>query len=136
MAATPTPIDSPTLPAAWPAVALPPAPSTAHRANPAWGRIARAFGWLPARRTDADLQAAREAFTACLADLPPLDSQALCQLLGHARSLGELWHLRPEVYRHLALHHTEAEAACRLGRLDHWFAALPRPQAAAILRGA
>jgi hypothetical protein len=90
---------------------------------------------LPLPRADATLQAARAALTACLADLPPPGNPALCQLLGHARSLDELWHLRPEVYRQLALHHSEAEAARRLGQLRRWFAQRP-PHAAAALPGA
>ena len=119
--------DSPTLPALPP---LPPttllseAPYAASAPNPsAWHRFARRFGWRPApiAAPAATLNAAADAFTACVADLAPADRRALYQLLGHARSLAELWHLRPEVYRALSLQHSQAEAERRLAGLNHYF---------------
>lgn len=89
----------------------------------AWSRIAQAVGWRAAAPASAtDLDAAREAFAACLSDLPVADARALHPLLGHARTLAELWHLRPELYRRLALHHSQAEAERRLATLNRWFA--------------
>jgi len=60
----------------------------------------------------------RAAFIAALADLPAPDTRALCQLLHHAGTAAELWHLRPEVYRTLALHHSQGEAQKRLGAIS------------------
>ena len=123
MAAPKLPIDSPTLPAPGAEAAPLRRHGVARRAGPAWRQLARTFGWLPAAPDGAELLAARSAFTTCLADLPPADTWPLQQLLAHAQSLAELWHLRPELYRHLALHHSQAEAARRLAALDRWFAA-------------
>jgi hypothetical protein len=85
-------------------------------------QVAGALGWQhpPASRS-IDPVAARTAFVACLADLPPLDTRALCHRLAHAGSLSELWHLRPEVYRVLALHHSQAEAERRLALIGRQF---------------
>jgi hypothetical protein len=122
----PTP-DSPTLPAlpplppttlltGTPCAASPPKPS-------AWHRFARRFGWRPApiAASAAILNTAADAFTTSVVDLAPADRRALYQLLGHARSLAELWHLRPEVYRALSLQHSQAEAERRLAGLNHYF---------------
>jgi len=38
-----------------------------------------------------------------------------------AHSMRELWHLRPEVFRLVALHFSQAEAQCRLDRLNRHF---------------
>jgi len=95
---------------------------------------AGALGWRHApAAVPIDPLAARAAFVACLADLPAPDTRALCHLLGHARSLAELWHLRPEVYRVLALHHSQAEAERRLALIARQFdrRAAPRHPAAA-----
>ena len=105
---------------------------TTRQRGDTWGRIAHKLGWREAARTRAaTLQLAREACSACLSDLPLIETRGLRQLLGHARSLAELWHLRPELYRRLALHHSQAEAERRLARLSRWFDANP-----AALRGA
>lgn len=90
--------------------------------NP-WSRIARTLGWRAAAPVSAsELHAACDAFAACLSDMPVVDARALHPLLGHARTLAELWHLRPELYRRLALHHSQAEAERRLATLNRWFA--------------
>lgn len=87
-----------------------------------WQQLASAIGRRQApTATLQDQQAAGRALVACLADLPPKDTQALCQLLTHARSSAELRYLRPEVYRLLALHHSQDEAERRLGALDPRF---------------
>ena len=38
-----------------------------------------------------------------------------------AASLRDLWHLRPEIFRMLALQFSQAEAQCRLDRLNRHF---------------
>lgn len=75
---------------------------------------------------------ARSACLACLSDLPAIETRALCQLLGHAHTMVELWHLRPELYRTLALHHSQAEAERRLAVLGRLFDAQPGPLRSAI----
>ncbi len=119
MAAPPIPHDLPTLPAE-PGMAL--APLGPRRRGDSWRQLAFALGWrrTPAAGSD-DPRAASEAFVACLADVPAVDTRALCHLLMHARSLAEVWHLRPEVYRVLALHHSQAEAELRLAALGRQF---------------
>lgn len=104
--------DLPTMPA-----------TTAHagapRGAPSWHQIATRLGWRRTAAADAGgLCASRAAFIAALADLPAPDTRALCQLLLHAGTAAELWHLRPEVYRTLALHHSQAEAEKRLGAIS------------------
>jgi hypothetical protein len=129
MAARPPPIanfDTPTLPAA-------PALAVERRLRPrrgaaAWQQIASTLGWKPATPTRAALLCvAREACAASLADLPAPDTRTLRHLIGHAHSLAELWHLRPELYRVLALRHSQAEAEQRLAALKPIFAALAAP---------
>ena len=115
-----TPADSLTLPAPQ---ALAQGRPLSHRGGSAWSRIAHTLGWRAAAPVNAtELHAARDAFAACLSDLPVIDARALHPLLGHARTLAELWHLRPELYRRLALHHSQAEAERRLATLSRWFA--------------
>ena len=115
-----TPADSLTLQAPQALAARRPRPL---RGGNAWSRIAHALGWRAAAPVSATgLHAARDAFAACLSDMPVVDARALHPLLGHARTLAELWHLRPELYRRLALHHSQAEAERRLATLNRWFA--------------
>ena len=113
------PPDLPTLPAA-PEIAMAQAPARATRGL--WQQLASALGrpLVPAGGPN-DTRAAGRALVTCLADLPTESTQTLCQLLTHARSETELRHLRPEVYRLLALHHSQDEAERRLGALDPRF---------------
>jgi hypothetical protein len=79
--------------------------------------------------TDGSVLAeARHAFSASLADLPAPDVITLRRLLEHTDSLRELWHLRPEVFRRIALHHSQWEAERRLACLDRCFPAAQRPR--------
>ena len=113
------PPDLPTLPAA-PEIATAQAPARATRGL--WQQLASALGRprAPAAGPN-DTRAAGHALAACLADLPTESTQTLRQLLTHARSETELRHLRPEVYRLLALHLSQDEAERRLGALDPRF---------------
>ena len=79
-----------------------------------WPWLGRGFGWLAPARPKTELKAARRACIECLADLPAPKVRALCQLLANAKTLPELLQLRAEVYRLLALHHSQAEAERRL----------------------
>ena len=80
------------------------------------------MGWRHPAQAVADLAAARRICVDSLADLPALDVRALRQLLAHAQSPAELWHLRAEVFRLLALHHSQAEAERRLALTRSFFA--------------
>jgi len=110
---------APTLPFA----VAPPSREASLRGRKLWRRLAFGmFGWRPRKRArDADPAVINGALIACLADLPAIDTRALCQLLTHARSVAELWHLRPEVFRVLSLYHSQAEAERRLSALNPLF---------------
>ena len=113
------PPDSPTLPAAPTPAAPSPSPP---RGGTAWRQIAGVLGWrIDPAPGNRDTCAISAALVACLADLPAIDTSALRQVLIHAGSLAELWHLRPEVYRLLALHHSQAEAEQRLAATNRLF---------------
>jgi hypothetical protein len=89
--------------------------------------VAPTTGFVPwpraplARRALGPVQAARSAFWASLADLPPPLVQALRLRIERLGSLTELWHLRPEVFRIVAVHHSQGEAVRRLAALDRHF---------------
>ncbi len=63
----------------------------------------------------------RYEFVTCLDDVPTHQAAALAARILRARSLRELWHLRAELFMVISCHSDEAEAAQRLGRLDHYF---------------
>lgn len=126
MPAPPSRCDPPTLPAT-----ADPQPAPA-RTDTAWWQVIRALGRRAGPPSqDAALDSARGACLACLSDLPAIETRALCQLLGHAHAMVELWHLRPELYRTLALHHSQAEAERRLAVLGRLFDAQPGPSRSA-----
>lgn len=102
-------------------------PSLCHAPDSRWARLmhwvlapsagdsAPPIGTLPAVRADfhqavADLLQAQEAGD-------------LVRRIEHSRSLRDLWHLRTEVYRLVALQHSQAEADDRLARLNRHFPA-------------
>lgn len=63
----------------------------------------------------------REDFLAALSDLGADDAVALRRRVTHSHSLRELWHLRAEVYRLVAVHRSQAEAEARLADLNRHF---------------
>jgi hypothetical protein len=67
------------------------------------------------------LPAVREEFEAALFDVAPEAVRDLLNRIKLARSLRELWHLRADVYRHVAVCHSQAEAETRLARLNRHF---------------
>ena len=67
------------------------------------------------------LPAVREEFEAALFDVAPEAVRDLLNRIKLARSLRELWHLRADVYRHVAVCHSQAEAEARLARLNRHF---------------
>lgn len=108
------PADAPTSPAPLPALGPVRGPI---RPAAAWRRWAQQFGLGGRPLPAAALTAARQACVDCLADVERTGAAALRARLLHARSLDELWHLRPELYRLLALQHSQAEAERRLAAI-------------------
>lgn len=101
-----------------------------------WGS-ARATLPEPPLRGTAVLPVVQREFIDALADLESAQAGALLTRIKVARSLRELWHLRPEVYELVAIRHSQAEAELRLARLNRHFptraprsgfGALDRPQ--------
>ena len=94
--------------------------------RPGWLR--RMLAWFNPRAAAPNLKASRQACIDCLADLPPLQVRSLCQLLANAKTLSDLWQLRAEVYRVLALHHSQGEAERRLARTGVFMERRGRPR--------
>lgn len=67
------------------------------------------------------LPGVRADFVASLADLSGVEVAALAARVDLARSLRELWHLRADVYRLVAVERSQAEAEARLARLNRHF---------------
>lgn len=99
-------------------------PSLRHAPASLWQRL---MFWLlaPAPHEAAPplnrLPGVRNEFVACLVDLPSADAEDLISRISLARSLRELWHLRADVYRLVAVHHSQGEAEERLNRLNRHF---------------
>ncbi len=107
-------------------VRLRPVPPPSLRTAPAsrWDRFVfwlTAPDALDAAPPSHTLPAVRQAFGDELADLDGSAGRQLADRVAQARTLRELWHLRAEVYRVVALHHSQAEAARRVERLDRHF---------------
>jgi hypothetical protein len=73
------------------------------------------------RRGDT-LTAARLDFADALFDVRTASAASALDRIWTTRSLHELWHVRGEVFSHVALRHDQAEAARRLAVLDRHFA--------------
>lgn len=67
------------------------------------------------------LAGVRREFSRNLGDIRSAPASAARNRIELARSLHELWHLRPEVFNLIAQHHDQAEAARRLARLNRHF---------------
>jgi hypothetical protein len=99
-------------------------PSLRHKPSSLWQRL---MFWVlaPAPQDAAPplnrLPAVRADFNLCLADLAPEHASGLVDRIERARSLRDLWHLRPEVLNFVALHHSQTEAETRLTRLNRHF---------------
>jgi hypothetical protein len=80
----------------------------------------------PSSFHDSDLDGlaqVKQEFSQQLADLPAESTGLLLQRIEKARSMLELWHLRPGVFGLVSLHHSQHEAAARLARLNRHFPA-------------
>lgn len=99
-------------------------PSLRHAPASMWQRL---VFWLmaPAPQDAAPplsrLPAVRADFIDCLADLDHDDARRLAERIALTRSLRELWHLRSDVYRVVALQRSQSEAEQRVARLNHHF---------------
>lgn len=89
--------------------------------------LQRAWLWLaaPAPQDSVPsferLDAVQDDFLGALADVEPDAAIALRRRIELARSLRELWHLRADVYRLVAVQHSQAEAESRLADLNRHF---------------
>ncbi|WP_119292197.1 hypothetical protein [Azohydromonas sediminis] len=98
-------------------------------AQPAWWT--RAGAWLrgghdaAVTRPDARLAAVRaefaDAIADCVDDAVSVVPGDVLMRINTARSLRDLWHLRPALYHVIALRHSQCEAEQRLARLNRHF---------------
>lgn len=80
------------------------------------------------------LPAVRNDFLQCLADVDATLAQPVQTRIDVARSLRDLWHLRAEIYRLVALAHSQTEAERRVASLNrHFPTRAPRSQFAPLL---
>jgi hypothetical protein len=99
-------------------------PSLRHAPASAWQRL---MFWLlaPAPQDAAPplnrLPAVRIDFMQCLSDIDDPDAYDLNDRIALARSLRDLWHLRADVYRLVAVHHSQFEAEQRVALLNCHF---------------
>lgn len=87
----------------------------------------RALFWLlaPAPQDAAPpssrLQQVRDDFQDCIVDLSVPEAGEVWDRIGRTYSLRDLWHLRADVYRVVALQHSQAEAERRVQSLNRHF---------------
>lgn len=95
---------------------------------------ARVAPWLPEPARPVNrLALVKQEFQNSLADLEHPAAGPLLAQIDRARSLRELWHLRSPVYGAVAMARTQADAECRLARLNrHFPARAPRTGAASL----
>ena len=74
-------------------------------------------------RGDTPLSQVRAEFIASLGDVENRPAIDLCERIGAARSLRELWHLRAEIFSIVSCERDQAEARARLSRLNRHFPA-------------
>jgi len=80
------------------------------------------------------LPAVRNDFLACIADVGAELAAPVQTRIDVARSLRDLWHLRAEVYRLVALAHSQTEAERRVASLNrHFPTRAPRSQFAPLM---
>ncbi len=99
-------------------------PSLRHAPRSIWHRL---WFWLlapgPLRASVAPdrLPPVRQDFRDSMLDIRTEAANALCLRIDQARTLREIWHLRSELYRVVAVHHSQHEAERRLARLNRHF---------------
>lgn len=104
-------------------------PSLFSRSRPAWRAWIQSFWcWLwdmdelprpPASTTG--LRKVKSEFNSAMWDLQSMRANQVRALVDQARSLRELWHLRADVFRVIAVHRGQIEAQLRLDALDSHF---------------
>jgi len=104
-------------------------PSLFARSQPRWRQwIATAWHWLwddedleDHPRVLQGLNQVKTEFLAVVWDLQSYTATHTRESIGRARSLRELWHLRADLFRVIAIHRGQAEAQRRLSGLDRHF---------------
>ena len=106
-------------------------PTLFSRSQPAWKRwIVGAWQWLwDMDDNDAmdlnqplqGLEMVKNEFNTALWDLQSIRANQVRDMIVQARSLRELWHLRTDVFRVVALHRGQTEAEMRMEALDAHF---------------
>lgn len=104
-------------------------PTLFSRARPAWKRwIIGAWEWLWDLDDAEDiaqplqgLAGVKNEFNTALWDLQSIRANQVRDMVAQARSLRELWHLRADVFRVVALHRGQTEAELRMEALDSHF---------------
>jgi hypothetical protein len=106
----------------WRAEVCPPSLRQAPRS--AWNRLwfwLLASGPLQASPALNRLPPVRQDFLDSLDGIGGETASALSSRIGQTRSLRDLWHLRAELYKVVALSHSQHEAERRLARLNRHF---------------
>lgn len=92
------------------------------QAEPVWRTF---WHWLRADDVEeishSRIELAREDFCQALSDLETVEAGDLRHRARHARSLRELWHLRPELYHLIACRHSQREAEKRMAMVNQHF---------------
>jgi len=106
----------------WRAEVCPPSLRQAPRSawNQLWSWLL-APGGLRASPGLHRLPPVRQDFLDSLDDISDESASTLCTRIGQSRSLRDLWHLRAELYRVVALSHSQHEAERRLALLNRHF---------------
>lgn len=94
--------------------------------EPQPGALTRWLRWLAPASAGNDaaarrLQDVRDEFAYALAGIGTQHASFLQHRIRHARSLRDLWQLRPEIYGVIAVAYSEAEAERRIAELNRFF---------------
>lgn len=113
-------------------------PELFSRSGPQWKRWVTGFwSWLWDLEECSDampvltgLNKVKSEFSAALWDLQSVRANQVRDAIEHARSLRELWHLRPDVFRVISTMRGQTEATVRLEALNNHFPVrMSRPNA-------
>ncbi|MDE2401684.1 MAG: hypothetical protein KGL90_08465 [Burkholderiales bacterium] len=104
-------------------------PSLFSRSGPQWKRWVTGFwAWLWDMDESADrapvltgLNKGKAEFCAAMWDLQSVRATQVRDAIGQARSLRELWHLRPDVFRTISTHRGQTVANARIEALNNHF---------------
>ncbi len=104
-------------------------PSLFSRSGPQWKRWVLGFwSWLwdldeypEAAPVLTGLNKVKSEFCSAMWDLQSVRANQVRDAVEHARSLRELWHLRPDVFRAISTHRGQSEATVRIEALNNHF---------------